>query len=126
MKKTTIITPEINKYAPSEKQIKWAHKIIQLDKDYKLEQYKNTLLTCHCCQTSQAVKETTILFSYYYVEPHGCTGGDYYNKDKNARYICNHCNISPTLPENFPQTISLYRNEKHRANDVAGLSDTRF
>lgn len=123
--KATSQLPLMHKYAPSEKQINWAHKIIALEKKYKVEQFANSSLQCPHCQAEQAIKETTVIFNYYYEEPWGCTGGDNYIPVDGVDYICNSCKRLPSLPDGYSGYSDFYKATKYKVQGSSGLSDTR-
>lgn len=69
----------------------------QLDKlkNKQDKQYKNIGVLCAKCGHGNKVKDITIRQHQYYVEPYGCTGGDYWTLGTNPdrSFICGKCNI---------------------------------
>ena len=42
------------------------------------------------CGKKAQLKNITYIRTHWYVRPHGCTGGDYWNEGE-GQYICPHC-----------------------------------
>ncbi len=56
-----------------------------LSKKQKLE-----TITCSKCKKINIVKDTTLYQTHWYVEPHGCIEGDYWEAGE-CGFICEHC-----------------------------------
>lgn len=56
----------------------------------------NRELTCGNCKTMHRIKNLVYIQTYWYVQPHGCTGGDYWNTGE-GYFICPDCNIRNRL-----------------------------
>lgn len=48
------------------------------------------------CGEPTQIKELTYIQTYWYVEPHGCTGGDYWKKGE-GNWICPECDHTNRL-----------------------------
>lgn len=80
-----------------------ATKIVELN---ELCSQEKTLLErkkirCPRCKTYHTISKTELYQEHYYVSPHGCTGGDYWNTDE-IGFLCTKC-------DNF---ITDYHNPK--------------
>lgn len=51
---------------------------------------------CNHCKKRTPVKRLTYIQEHYYVEPYGCTGGDYW-KQSEGRFLCPFCNYENRL-----------------------------
>ena len=58
------------------------------------------LFSCPCCGHQVPIREMSWLYHNFYVRPHGCTGGDYWqrNKSRTADYIECRCGERFYLP----------------------------
>lgn len=67
-------------------------KISQLNKQIeKLKKKKDSIISdkhlkCVKCKESTQIKNLTLAVQEYYVEPHGCTGGDYWDEGEYPTY----------------------------------------
>lgn len=62
------------------------------DLNLKIEaQLRRTEWICPRCEASNIVEETGLYIRRYYVEPHGCSGGDYYETSNDPVVQCNAC-----------------------------------
>lgn len=67
-------------------------------KEKKDKFYPNSTIQCTglvgCggkgCGKRSKIKDTTYVVTHWYTEPHGCTGGDYWNEGEH-QLICTHC-----------------------------------
>jgi hypothetical protein len=51
---------------------------------------QNRTVVCPNCSTQTPISESTVVKTHHYVQPYGCTGGDYYVHDGYLLY-CSHC-----------------------------------
>lgn len=64
-----------------------------------------TLVTCSVCKGSFEICSLVYIQTHWYVTPHGCTGGDYYNAGE-GNWDCPQCGVSNRLYNN-PKVESL-------------------
>lgn len=73
-----------------------ANQVLEAYSKAKEDQAKATLITCTSdsygkgCGHRQPVGTTIYIQSHWYVEPHGCTGGDYW-KEGEGQFRCDSC-----------------------------------
>lgn len=44
-------------------------------------------LPCEACDDAHQIQDTTLVQKYFYIRPHGCTGGDYWKRGE-LQFIC--------------------------------------
>ncbi len=57
---------------------------------------KRKLIKCESCQRATKVSTLTYLQTHFYVQPHGCTGGDYWREGE-GQFVCPKCNATNRL-----------------------------
>jgi hypothetical protein len=57
---------------------------------------KKTLITCHNCGANHEIGSIPYIQTHWYVEPYGCTGGDYY-KTGEGKWDCPGCGFTNRL-----------------------------
>jgi Zn finger protein HypA/HybF involved in hydrogenase expression len=57
------------------------------------------------CGKRSKVSTLTYIQTHWYVAPHGCTGGDYWNPDE-GQFVCPHCDYVNRLYER-PDIVKL-------------------
>ena len=76
--------------------VKEANQILADYQQAKSDQAKGTMITCTSdnngrgCGHMQPIGTTAYIQTHWYVEPHGCTGGDYW-KEGEGRFCCDSC-----------------------------------
>lgn len=58
----------------------------------KNKQLSNKTIPCSSCGFVHKIRDITLLDKQYYVEPSGCSGGDYYDHDE-YNFVCENCRI---------------------------------
>jgi hypothetical protein len=78
-------------------------KEVEETKNLLTEEKKKILIECiggtpygKGCGRKIQVKNLVYIQTHWYTPPHGCTGGDYWNKGE-GRFICPHCGIKNRL-----------------------------
>ena len=51
------------------------------------EKNKRKRISCESCDKSHPIQSLTLIQTYWYTSPHGCTGGDYWSKGE-MEFIC--------------------------------------
>ena len=76
-----------------------AEQINELHKQIKLKEGKFKY-KCPSCKKFSSLKDTSGIQKLYYVEPYGCTGGDYW-KNSGVEWYCPKCNtrLKPNYSE---------------------------
>lgn len=73
-----------------------ANEILNNYRQALVDQARASLITCTTdvmgkgCGHKQEIGSTVYIMTHYYVEPHGCTGGDYWKEDE-GRFKCDNC-----------------------------------
>lgn len=71
------------------------------------------------CGALHAIKDLTYIQTHWYVSPHGCTGGDYWNEGEGA-FVCPSCNhrnrlyASPAVEALKPYFKTVVKEHKDR------------
>jgi len=87
--------------------------IIEKAKVASEKQNKGALIQCtqnhssrgRSCGMWSPISEITYIQTQWYVEPHGCTGGDYW-KDGEGQFVCPRCKYVNRL-YNSPEAVAL-------------------
>ena len=53
---------------------------------------RNRTITCKGCSKRTPIRNLVLIKPMWYVEPHGCTGGDYWNESDEFKWFCPKCN----------------------------------
>lgn len=72
---------------PSSEEVKAARDIIKANDEAFEEQNRNTLVQCQICKKLHQISSLVYIQTYWYVSPHGCTGGDYWRQGE-GRFKC--------------------------------------
>lgn len=64
------------------------------------EEKRKTLVSCIHCKRKTQVGKLTLITPWFYVEPYGCTGGDYWKPMEEKRFVCLKCNKTNRLMKN--------------------------
>lgn len=75
---------------PSDAEIEAANALLAARKLAVEEQWASTLIECPHCEETQRLKHSHVIQTYWYTEPYGCTGGDYWNAG-HKEVVCNEC-----------------------------------
>lgn len=82
---------------PTDKQVAEATAILERRTEAEKEAKAETLVQCttqvatgNGCKAWYAVKDLVYIQTHWYTEPHGCTGGDYWNEGE-GQWICPAC-----------------------------------
>ena len=54
----------------------------------------NKTILCECCRKRTKLSNATAVRRYHYIEPHGCTGGDYWMFSHEYLFHCAKCGAS--------------------------------
>jgi len=82
-------------------------------------------IKCPRCGTYHTISKTVLFQEHFYVRPHGCTGGDYWN-DAEIGFVCTKCDNFITdyhnpkikeLKHLFENIILVYEHEGRRRNN---------
>lgn len=88
-----------NKSTPSpvsEEELKAAYELIEKYNAHVVQNNSETLLRCGECGGTQAIKDSVFVQTYWYTEPHGCTGGDHWNSGE-GQVECHSCGVRMRL-----------------------------
>tara|TARA_B100000749_G_C18205461_1_gene373779 strand:- start:112 stop:477 length:366 start_codon:yes stop_codon:yes gene_type:complete len=84
---------------PTPEQVEQAKAILQAQADAEMAKKQNTTLSCYHCKTEHRVGDSVLFQVERYVEPYGCTGGDYYEYVEGSDHIeCSNCKRRLHLP----------------------------
>lgn len=72
-----LFTPPLG--GPDEKALEAAYALVEESHDAIRAQKAATMLKCASCLTLTSISKLEYIQTYWYTEPHGCTGGDYWN-----------------------------------------------
>ena len=82
---------------PTDDQVRAAEAVLDSREDALAEQTRGTLVKCTSqvatgkgCGTLHAIKDLTYIQTHWYTSPHGCSGGDYWNRGE-GQFICPSC-----------------------------------
>lgn len=86
-----------------------AEQINELHKQIKLKEGKFKY-KCPSCNKFSKLKDTDAVQKHYYIEPHGCTGGDYWVTN-GVEWFCPKCNtkLKPHYKESDDWQTMSYR-----------------
>ena len=93
----------------------------QIDKiDITLDKLKgNRTLPC-ACGKNHKIKDLTLIVSHWYVSPHGCMGGDYYNEGEKS-FICpDNAHARNRISDNNLEFKVEYSKRSELANNIVG------
>lgn len=76
---------------------------------------KRSLLTCSSCKKRTSVSKLVYIQTHWYVQPYGCTGGDYWRAGE-GRYECPKCGYENRLHDR-PRATSLKYYFKEMVDD---------
>ena len=62
----------------------------------------NKTILCECCQKRTKISKATVVRCHHYIQPHGCTGGDYWTFSHEYYFYCTKCgNFNRTYVGSF-------------------------
>lgn len=76
-----------------------------------------TVVMCSKCKRGREIKDIDYIQTHFYIEPSGCTGGDYWNEGE-GRWQCDRCQHIERL-YNKPEVAAL----KHLFKSVVDKYD---
>jgi hypothetical protein len=89
---------------PDEKALEAAYALIEESHEAIKAQKNATVFKCGSCLAMTPIADLEYVQTYWYTEPHGCTGGDYWNAGE-GKVLCPACGVesrtaySPGLAE---------------------------
>lgn len=96
-----IFTPTYT--GPSKAEIEAAHIILDKEEAALELQKVNTLTRCQHCGCVHSISDLVFTQTYYYIRPHGCTGGDYWVGNE-GYYSCLHPECTKKINRIFQES----------------------